>query len=157
MTAHLLTEMCQDILPPGVFNVVHGLGSKVGAAIVTHPRVPTLSFTGGTVTGAEIARTAAPLFKKVALELGGKNPNIIFADAVLEEALTISLRSSFENQGEICLCGSRIYVEKSLYPRFVERFVAEASKLRVGDPLEPATDTGALISKAHFDKVMSYI
>jgi aminomuconate-semialdehyde/2-hydroxymuconate-6-semialdehyde dehydrogenase len=157
MTAHLLTEMCQDILPPGVFNVVHGLGAKVGAAIVSHPRVPTLSFTGGTATGAEIARTAAPLFKKVALELGGKNPNVIFADADLDQALAVSLRSSFENQGEICLCGSRIYVEKSLYPRFVDRFVAETRKLRAGDPLDTGTDLGALISKTHFDKVMSYV
>jgi aminomuconate-semialdehyde/2-hydroxymuconate-6-semialdehyde dehydrogenase len=158
MTAHLLTELCQEAgLPAGVFNVVHGLGSKVGAAIVGHRRVPTISFTGGTATGAEIAKTAAPLFKKVALELGGKNPNIVFADADLNEALRTSLRSSFENQGEICLCGSRLFVEKSIYPAFVERFVAEARKLKVGDPLDPATDQGALISKGHLDKVLSYI
>jgi aminomuconate-semialdehyde/2-hydroxymuconate-6-semialdehyde dehydrogenase len=158
MTAHLLTELCQEAgLPPGVFNVVHGLGAKVGAALVGHPRVPTISFTGGTKTGAEIARTAAPLFKKVALELGGKNPNIVFADANLDEALPTSLRSSFDNQGEICLCGSRIFVERSLYPTFVDRFVAETRKLRVGDPLDDSSHLGALISKAHFDKVMTYI
>src|SRR5262249_29088794 len=158
MTAHLLTEICQQAgLSPGVFNVVHGLGSKAGAAIVAHPHVPTISFTGGTVTGAEIARTAGPLFKKVALELGGKNPNIVFADAEVEAVLPTSVRSAFENQGEICLCGSRIFVEASIYPAFVERFVAAAGKLRVGDPLEPATDQGALISEKHRAKVLSYI
>jgi len=158
MTAHLLTELCQQAgLPPGVFNVVHGLGAKAGAALVGHPQVPTISFTGGTRTGAEIARTAAPLFKKVALELGGKNPNIIFADADMDEALPTSLRSSFDNQGEICLCGSRIFVEKSLYPTFVDRFIAETRQLRVGDPLDDANHLGALISKAHADKVMGYI
>lgn len=158
VTAHLLTELCQEAgLPPGVFNVVHGLGNKAGTAIVAHPRVPTISFTGGTKTGADIARTAAPLFKKVALELGGKNPNIVFADADLDEVIKTSLRSSFENQGEICLCGSRIFVEASLYPSFVERLVSETRKLRVGDPLDPASDLGALISRAHLDKVLSYI
>jgi aminomuconate-semialdehyde/2-hydroxymuconate-6-semialdehyde dehydrogenase len=157
-TAHLLTELCQEAgLPPGVFNVVHGYGAKVGAAIVAHPRVPTISFTGGTATGAEIAKTAAPLFKKVTLELGGKNPNMIFADADLDEAFKTSLRSSFENQGEICLCGSRIFVEEKLYPTFVERFVAETRRLKVGDPNDPATDQGALISKAHLENVQSYV
>jgi aminomuconate-semialdehyde/2-hydroxymuconate-6-semialdehyde dehydrogenase len=158
MTAHLLTELCQEAgLPAGVFNVVHGVGAKVGAALVGHPQVPTISFTGGTRTGAEIARSAGPLFKKLALELGGKNPNIIFADADIDQALPTSIRSSFDNQGEICLCGSRIFVEQSLYPAFVDRFVAETRKLRVGDPLDEANNLGALISKAHFDKVMGYI
>jgi aminomuconate-semialdehyde/2-hydroxymuconate-6-semialdehyde dehydrogenase len=157
-TAHMLTELCQEAgLPPGVFNVVHGYGAKVGAAIVAHPRVPTISFTGGTATGAEIAKSAAPLFKRVTLELGGKNPNIIFADADMDEALKTSLRSSFENQGEICLCGSRVFVEEKLYPAFVERFVAETRRLKVGDPLDPATDQGALISKGHLEKVQSYV
>jgi aminomuconate-semialdehyde/2-hydroxymuconate-6-semialdehyde dehydrogenase len=158
LTAHLLTELCQEAgLPAGVLNVVHGQGAKVGAAIVAHPAIRTLSFTGGTATGAEIARTAAPFFKKVTLELGGKNPNIVFADADLDEALKTSLRSSFENQGEICLCGSRLFVESSVYGSFVERLVHEARHLKVGDPLDSATDQGALISKGHFDKVMSYI
>jgi aminomuconate-semialdehyde/2-hydroxymuconate-6-semialdehyde dehydrogenase len=157
-TSHLLTEICQEAgWPAGVFNVVHGHGAKVGAAIVSHPRVPTISFTGGTATGAEIAKSAAPLFKKVTLELGGKNPNIIFADADVDEVLKTSLRSSFENQGEICLCGSRIFVEDTLYPAFVERFVAETRRLKVGDPLDPATDQGALISKSHLEKVQSYV
>lgn len=158
MTAHLLTELCQQAgLPSGVFNVVHGLGPKVGEALVSHPKVRAVSFTGGTATGAHIARAAAPLFKKLTLELGGKNPNIIFADADLDEVIKTSVRSSFENQGEICLCGSRILVEEGIYPAFVERFVAETRKLRVGDPLEGTTDTGALISRGHADKVLSYI
>jgi len=158
MTAHLLTELCNEAgLPPGVLNVVHGLGAKVGAAIVSHPTVRTISFTGGTVTGAEIARTAAPLFKKLTLELGGKNPNIVFADADLDEAVKQSLRSSFENQGEICLCGSRLFVEESIAPAFLERFVAAARQLKVGDPLEAGTDQGALISKGHYEKVLSYL
>jgi aminomuconate-semialdehyde/2-hydroxymuconate-6-semialdehyde dehydrogenase len=158
LTAHLLTEICQQAgLPPGVLNVVHGLGGKVGAAIVAHPAVRTISFTGGSVTGAEIARTAAPLFKKLTLEMGGKNPNVVFADADMEETIRTSLRSAFENQGEICLCGSRIFVEAPAYGRFVERFVEGARRLRVGDPLGPQTDLGAVISKGHFDKVMSYV
>ncbi|HEY1378833.1 MAG TPA: aldehyde dehydrogenase [Gemmataceae bacterium] len=156
-TAHLLTELCQDILPPGVFNVVHGSGAKAGAALVAHPQVPTISFTGGTKTGAEIARTAAPLFKKIALELGGKNPTLVFADTDLGEALPTIVRSAFENQGQICLCGSRVFVEERLYPEFVERFVAAARKLKVGDPLDPAADQGAMISAAHFEKVMGYV
>jgi aminomuconate-semialdehyde/2-hydroxymuconate-6-semialdehyde dehydrogenase len=157
-TAFMLTQLAKAAgFPPGVFNVVHGLGSKVGAAIVAHPKVTTISFTGGTVTGAEVARTAAPLFKKVALELGGKNPNVIFADADLDEAVTVSLRSSFENQGEICLCGSRIFVEKSIYPAFLDRFVKATKALKVGDPFDPATQQGALISQRHREKVLSYV
>ena len=158
MTAHLLTELCQQAgLPPGVLNVVHGHGARAGAAIVNHPAVRTLSFTGGTLTGAEIARSAAPLFKKLTLELGGKNPNIVFADADLDEALKTTLRSSFENQGEICLCGSRIFVEKRLYGTFIERLTTAAKDLKVGDPLDPGTDQGALVSKGHLDKVLSYL
>jgi aminomuconate-semialdehyde/2-hydroxymuconate-6-semialdehyde dehydrogenase len=157
-SAHLLTELCLDAgLPPGVLNVVHGYGAKVGSAIVAHPRVPTISFTGGTATGTEIAKAAAPLFKKLTLELGGKNPNVVFADADLDEVLKTSLRSSFENQGEICLCGSRIFVEDTFYPAFVERFIAETRRLQVGDPLDPATDQGALVSKSHLEKVQSYV
>ncbi|HEY7424257.1 MAG TPA: aldehyde dehydrogenase [Gemmataceae bacterium] len=157
-TAHLLTEICQQVgLPPGVLNIVHGYGRKVGAALVAHPGVSTISFTGGTATGAEIAKGAAPHFKKVALELGGKNPNIIFADADETDVLKTSLRAAFDNQGEICLCGSRIFVESSVYPQFVEHFLAATRRLKVGDPLDADTDQGALISRGHFDKVMSYI
>ncbi|HYT89690.1 MAG TPA: aldehyde dehydrogenase, partial [Gemmataceae bacterium] len=158
MTAHLLAEICQEAgLPPGVLNIVHGLGGQVGAAIVAHPAVRTLSFTGGTVTGAEIARTAAPLFKKLTLELGGKNPNVVFADADLDSVLPTSIRSAFDNQGQICLCGSRIFVEDTIYPEFVERFTVAARRLKVGDPLEPGTDQGALISKGHLAKVTAYL
>src|SRR6516162_7359701 len=157
-TAHLLTEICQEVgLPPGVFNVVHGYGHKVGAALVAHPAVPTISFTGGTTVGAEIAKVAAPLFKKLTLELGGKNPNIIFADADQDDVLQTSLRSAFDNQGEICLCGSRILVEQNIYANFVERFVTAARRLKVGDPLEADTEQGALISQRHLERVQSYI
>src|SRR5262249_4510210 len=157
-TAHLLTEICQEVgLPPGVFNVVHGYGHKVGAALVAHPGVPTISFTGGTTVGAEIAKAAAPLFKKLTLELGGKNPNIIFADWDQEDVLQTSLRSAFDNQGEICLCGSRIFVEETVYPQFVEEFTAAARRLKVGDPLDPEVSQGALISRRHLERVVSYI
>ncbi len=157
-TAALLARIVGEAgLPPGVFNVVHGHGHKVGAALVAHPGVPTISFTGGTATGAAIARAAAPLFKKVALELGGKNPNILFADADLDEALPQTLRSSFENQGEICLCGSRIFVERPLYEAFLERFVLATRKLKVGDPLENDTQQGSLISAKHRERVESYL
>jgi len=158
MTAALLAELCMEAgLPPGVLNIVHGLGPKAGAAISAHPRISTISFTGGTVTGAAIAAAAAPQFKKVSLELGGKNPNIIFADAGFEEVLETSLRSSFANQGQICLCGSRIFVEAPIYERFVERFAERARALRVGDPLEPSSDQGALVSKAQLEKVAHYV
>jgi aminomuconate-semialdehyde/2-hydroxymuconate-6-semialdehyde dehydrogenase len=157
-TAHLLSEIARDVgLPPGVFNVVHGYGTKVGAPLVAHPGVPTVSFTGGTAVGAEIARAAAPLFKKLTLELGGKNPNVIFADADPEAVLQPSLRAAFDNQGQICLCGSRIFVEEPLYPSFVERFTEAARRLKVGDPLDPAVDQGPLISRRHLDRVASYV
>jgi aminomuconate-semialdehyde/2-hydroxymuconate-6-semialdehyde dehydrogenase len=158
MTAYLLGEICAEAgLPAGVLNIVHGLGPKVGAALTAHPDVGTITFTGGTVTGAEIARTAAPRFKKISLELGGKNPNIVFADADMDRAVPESVRAAFANQGEICLCGSRVFVEEPAYDAFVERFVDETRKLRVGDPLDEDTDQGAIVSKAQFDKVMSYI
>ena len=158
MTAYLLSKICIEAgLPPGVLNIVHGLGPKVGAAIVAHKDVKAISFTGGTKTGEEIARTAAPMFKKLSLELGGKNPNIIFADCNYEEMLATTVRSSFSNQGEICLCGSRIFVERPLYEQFKGDFVDRVSKLKVGDPLDPGTDVGAIVSKQHFDKIISYI
>ncbi len=158
MTAYLLSKICIEAgLPPGVLNIVQGLGPKVGSAIVAHKDVKAISFTGGTKTGEEIARTAAPMFKKLSLELGGKNPNIIFADCNYEEMLTTTLRSSFSNQGEICLCGSRIFVERPMYEQFKGDFVERVSKLKVGDPLEPDTDVGAIVSRQHLDKIMSYI
>lgn len=158
LTAHRLAElMVAAGLPAGVVNIIHGYGAKAGAAITAHPDVPLISFTGGTVTGAQVAATAAPLFKKLSLELGGKNPNVVFADADLDEAVATSIRSSFTNQGEICLCGSRIFVERSIYDAFVERFVDATKKLRVGDPRDPDTDVGALISEAHLAKVTGYL
>ncbi len=158
MTAYLLSKLCIEAgVPAGVLNIVHGLGPKVGSAIVAHKDVKAISFTGGTKTGEEIARTAAPMFKKLSLELGGKNPNIIFADCNYEEMLATTIRSSFSNQGEICLCGSRIFVERPLYERFRRDFVERVSALQVGDPLETGTDVGAIVSKQHFDKIMSYI
>jgi aminomuconate-semialdehyde/2-hydroxymuconate-6-semialdehyde dehydrogenase len=158
MTAYLLATLCQEAgLPAGVLNIVHGRGPKAGEAIVRHPAIRTISFTGGTLTGAAIARTAAPMFKKVSLELGGKNPNIIFADADMDEVVRESLRSSFSNQGQVCLSGSRVFVEQSAYSTFVEQFVEATRKLQVGDPLEPAIDQGALVSKAQLEKVLYYI
>ncbi|MEO6051384.1 MAG: aldehyde dehydrogenase [Pyrinomonadaceae bacterium] len=158
MTAYLFSKLCIEAgLPAGVLNIVHGLGPKVGSAIVAHKDVKAISFTGGTKTGEEIARVAAPMFKKLSLELGGKNPNIIFADCNYGEMLATTIRSSFSNQGEICLCGSRIFVERPLYDRFKTDFVARVAALKIGDPLEPDTDVGAIVSKLHLEKIMSYI
>ena len=158
MTAFLFSELCIEAgLPPGVLNILHGLGNKVGQAIVEHPGVTAISFTGGTATGKIIAATAAPMFKKFSLELGGKNPNIIFADCDFEEAVSTSIHSSFSNQGEICLCGSRVLVERSIYEKFVDEFVKRTKELTVGDPLEERTRVGALVSEAHMNKVLSYI
>jgi aminomuconate-semialdehyde/2-hydroxymuconate-6-semialdehyde dehydrogenase len=158
MTAYLLSKLCVEAgLPAGVLNIVHGLGPKVGAAIVEHKEIKAISFTGGTKTGEAIARTAAPMFKKLSLELGGKNPNIIFADCNYEEMLATTIRSSFSNQGEICLCGSRIFVERPMYERFKGDFISRVLALKVGDPLEGDTDVGAIVSRQHFEKIMSYI
>ena len=158
MTAYLFSQLCIEAgLPPGVLNVIHGLGPKAGQAIIEHPEVAAISFTGGTVTGKKIAATAAPMLKKLSLELGGKNPNIIFADCDFEQALNTTIQSSFSNQGEICLCGSRIFVERSLHDRFVEEFVKRTQTLIVGDPLEEGTRLGSLVSEGHMNKVLSHI
>ena len=158
MTAFLFSKLCVEAgLPKGVLNIVHGLGAKAGQAIAEHPGVAAISFTGGTVTGKKIAATAAPMFKKLSLELGGKNPNIIFADCDFENAVATSIQSSFANQGEICLCGSRIFVERPLYEKFVDAFVKKTKALVLGDPLLNETNLGALVSAAHKQKVMSYI
>src|SRR6185437_10251238 len=157
MTAYLLSEICREAgLPNGVLNIVHGTGPNVGAAITAHPKINTISFTGGTVTGRKVAETCAPMFKKVSLELGGKNPNIIFADADQDAAIAGSLRSSFANQGQVCLCGSRLFVERSVYEGFVERFVEKASALKTGDPLDEETDQDAIASKSQLDKIKFY-
>lgn len=158
MTAYLLSELCIEAgLPKGVLNIVHGYGHKVGAAISSHPKIPLISFTGGTKTGAEIAKVAAPMFKKLSLELGGKNPNIIFADCDFEKMMRTTMHSSFANQGQICLCGSRIFVEKSIYEKFKTRFVEETKKLKVGDPAAADSKLGAVVSKQHMEKVLSYV
>ena len=158
LTAFMLSTLCiQAGLPKGVLNIVHGLGPKVGEAMVTHPDIKAISFTGGTVTGARISAIAAPMFKKLSLELGGKNPVIIFEDCDFEKMMETTLKSSFRNQGEICLCGSRVYVEKPLYEKFREEFVKRTKLLKVGNPKDANTDVGAIVSKQHFDKIMSYM
>ena len=158
MTAHLFSELViESGFPKGVINIVHGRGPKAGQALVEHPEVPVISFTGGTKTGGQIAKSIAPLFKKSSFELGGKNPNIIFSDCDFKKALKMSLRSSFLNQGEICLCGSRIFVEKDIYGKFLDQFVVETEKLQVGDPEDDKTFVGALVSKSHLEKVLSYV
>ncbi len=158
MTAYLLGDICtQAGLPPGVLNIVQGLGTTTGQAIVEHPDIKAISFTGGTKTGEHIARTTAPMFKKLSLELGGKNPNIIFADCEYNKMLAVTVKSSFANQGQICLCGSRIFVEKSIYQQFKTDFVAKVKQLKVGNPFDEDTQIGALVSKPHLEKVLSYI
>ncbi len=158
MTAFMLAKICKQAdLPEGVLNIVHGQGTKVGQSLVEHPNVRAISFTGGTQTGAQIAKTVAPSFKKVSLEMGGKNPNIIFADCDYEKALATTLRSSFFNQGEVCLSGSRIFVEQPIFEKFTQDLVARTKALTVADPLNERCDLGALVSNAHLEKVLSYI
>src|SRR5690348_17298297 len=158
MTAYMLCELASEAgLPNGVLNVVHGTGPNVGSAITAHPKITTISFTGGTVTGKKVAETCAPLFKKVSLELGGKNPNIIFADADLDAAIAGSVRSSFANQGQVCLCGSRVFVERPIYKQFVDRFIDKASQLKQGDPLDETTEQGATVNKTQLEKIKFYV
>ncbi len=158
MTAYLFAQLCIEAgLPKGVLNVIHGHGHKAGDAIVRHPKIKAISFTGGTKTGEHIASVAAPMFKKLSLELGGKNPNIIFADCDFEKMLATTMRSSFSNQGQICLCGSRILVEKSIYEKFKLAFVEKTKQMKVGNPLDEKTKTGAVVSKAHMNKILDCI
>jgi len=145
-TAYLLGEVCRKVeFPPGVLNIVQGRGPTAGAALVEHPNVPAISFTGGTVTGAELGAGAARRFKKVSLELGGKNPAIVFGDVDLERVVPEAVRAAFSNQGQFCLSGSRLLVEERIYPEFLERFVAAVARLKIGDPLDEATEFGALV------------
>jgi aminomuconate-semialdehyde/2-hydroxymuconate-6-semialdehyde dehydrogenase len=158
MTAYLLSKLCIEAgLPEGVLNIVHGPGAKAGAGVVQNKDVKAISFTGGTRTGEWIAREAAPKFKKLSLELGGKNPNIIFADCNYDEMMQTTIRSSFSNQGQICLCGSRIFVERPLYEKFRADFIERVSRLKIGDPLDETTGIGAVVSKQHLEKILSYI
>jgi len=154
MTAHLLGGLCAEAgLPPGVLNIVQGLGPRAGSALVSHPEVRAVSFTGSTRVGREIAARTAERFVRSSLEMGGKNANVIFADADLGEAVAQTVRAAFQNQGQICLCGSRILVERAAYAEVKERLVAAARALRIGDPLDPATEQGSLVSRQHFEKV----
>ena len=157
-TAYLLGDVCTEAgLPAGVLNILHGEGASVGDAIVKHPKIKAISFTGGTKTGEYIARTAAPMFKKLSLELGGKNPNIIFADCDFDDMLSTTLRSSFANQGQICLCGSRIFIERPLYDKFRKAFVERVENTVVSYPTDPKAKLGAVVSQPHMEKILSYI
>ncbi|HMK27715.1 MAG TPA: aldehyde dehydrogenase family protein, partial [Chitinophagaceae bacterium] len=158
VTAFLLSKICMEAgLPDGVLNIIHGTGPLTGEAIVSHPEVKAISFTGSTRAGERIASIAAPKFKKLSLELGGKNPNIIFADCDWEKMMKTSIQSSFSNQGEICLCGSRILVEESIYEKFKTEFVEKTKALTVGDPLDENSKQGAIVSKMHYDKIIRCI
>ena len=158
MTAFRLAQLSIEAgFPPGVLNIIHGTGAGIGNAISTHPHIKAISFTGSTAVGGKIASLAAPLFKKLSLEMGGKNPNIIFADCNYEEMLETTLKSSFANQGQICLCGSRIMIERPLYERFKRDFVEKTNQLKVGPPLEKETTTGAVVSAPHLEKILSYM
>lgn len=158
MTGYLLSVLCKEAgLPDGVLNIVHGNGPNCGSAIVAHPLIKAISFTGSTRAGKDIASIAAPMFKKVSLELGGKNPNIIFADCDWDKMMRTTVQSSFSNQGQICLCGSRILIEESIYEKFKTEFIARVKKLTVGDPLMDSSKQGAVVSKLHYDKVVGCI
>ena len=158
MTGYLLGEICRDAgLPDGVLNIVHGGGATAGASIVKHPGIPLISFTGGTSTGKAISSVAAPMFKKMSLELGGKNPSIVFADANFDEAVNGTVRAAFTNQGQICLCGSRILVERSIYDQFVTAFVEKVKALRIGDPMDETVDIGAIVSRDQYEKDLAYM
>lgn len=157
-TAYLLSEILDEIgFPKGVLNIVHGLGAEVGAAIVAHHDTNIISFTGGTQTGKAISSVAAPMFKKISLELGGKNANVVFDDCDFEDAVNTSVRSSFANQGQICLCGSRIYIQRGIYEKFKAAFLERVNGLTVADPLTNESRMGAVVSKEHMEKVLSYI
>ncbi len=158
LTATMLGELAAEIgFPAGVLNIVHGLGAEVGEPLVTHPQVRAVSFTGSTAVGKRIATLAAPLLKKVSLELGGKNPTVVFADSDWHTHLDTLVRSAFQNSGQICLCGSRVLVEHAIYDDFRDAFVERVQALRVGDPADPDTSVGPLVSQAHFAKVLGCI
>jgi len=158
MTAYMLAQVAKEVnFPKGVLNIIHGTGARTGDALTRHERVKAISFTGGTETGKRIIEVAGTQFKKLSLELGGKNPNLIFADCDFDKMLSTTVRSSFANQGQICLCGSRILVEESIYEKFKEAFVAKVSKMKVGDPSSEDTKLGAVVSEPHMEKILSYI
>ena len=158
LTAYLFSEICQKAnFPEGVLNIVHGYGHKVGDALSRHSDVPVISFTGGTATGEKIAAVAAPMFKKLSLELGGKNPNIVFADAEFDNSVDMAVKAAFSNQGQICLCGSRLFVQNSIYEKFKDAFVEKTNLLKVGNPKDDTSDLGAVVSKQHLEKILECI
>ena len=158
MTAYLFSKICIEAkFPKGVINIVHGLGSKAGDALTRHKDVPIISFTGGTLTGEKIAAVSAPMFKKISLELGGKNPNIIFEDANFDKAVKMAVKAAFLNQGQICLCGSRLFIQESIYTKFKSAVVKETNNLIVGDPKDEKTNLGAVVSNDHMNKILSCI
>ncbi len=158
MTAYLLGTWAKEVgLPDGVLNILHGLGPEVGQAMVDHHHVRAISFTGGSSTGAAISAAAAPKFKKLSLELGGKNATVVFDDCDFDAALSTAIRAAFANQGQICLCGSRILVQDTIYERFRDAMVDKVSRMRIGDPMDPETKMGAVVSRAHRDKVLAAI
>jgi aminomuconate-semialdehyde/2-hydroxymuconate-6-semialdehyde dehydrogenase len=163
MTAYLFSKLCIQVgIPKGVINILHGDGRSIGAPLVAHKKIKAISFTGGSATGRAIASTIAPMLKKFSLELGGKNPTLVFADACqseqsMQKTVSEVARAAFANQGQICLCGSRIYIERSIYEAFKQVFVSKVSQLIIGDPLAEETQHGALVSEQHRDKVYDYI
>ena len=158
MTAYILSKICAEIdFPPGVLNIVHGIGSKIGDFLTGHEDTPIVSFTGGTQTGRHIAGIASPMFKKISLELGGKNPNIVFDDANFDKAVTMAVKAGFSNQGQICLCGSRLFIQHEIYEKFKKALLEKVSKLKVGDPQDDGMDLGAVVSEEHMNKVLSKI
>jgi aminomuconate-semialdehyde/2-hydroxymuconate-6-semialdehyde dehydrogenase len=158
VTAYMLAQVCKEAgMPDGVLNIIHGYGHEVGDAMIRHKDIKAISFTGGTQTGKTIASIAAPMFKKLSLELGGKNPNIIFADCDFDDMLATTMRSSFANQGQICLCGSRIFIERPIYEKFRDAFVEKVKKSVVSFPNDPKAHLGAVVSKPHMEKVLSYV
>lgn len=158
MTAFLFSKLCIEAgFPDGVLNILHGLGNEVGAAMIAHPAVKAISFTGGTATGAAIAKIAAPQFKKLSLELGGKNPTLVFNDCNFEKTVTEVVRAAFSNQGQICLCGSRILIQEEIYEQFKTALIEKVKALKVGNPLEKNSDIGAIVSEPHLLKVLSYV
>ena len=158
LTADLMMRVIDEVgLPAGVVNLVHGDGVGAGAPLVAHSDVDLVSFTGGTSTGEKVAASAAPAFKKLSLELGGKNASIVFADCDMDSTVAGVVRAGFLNQGQVCLCGSRVLVEDSVYAEFRDRFVDAVEAMRIGDPSDESTDLGALISEDHLAKVQGYV
>lgn len=157
MTAFYFSKLAAEVLPPGVFNILHGTGAKIGDALTGHEDIRAVSFTGSTSTGQRIYERASRSFKKVSLEMGGKNPTVVFKDADLEKAASETVRAAFQNQGQICLCGSRILIEKSIYSEFVKMLVEKTQALNLGDPTLESTDQGSVVSKAHFEKVLNHL